>query len=249
MHPDFLSDDISRRVLLSRIGINSTKEYESITSLECSSLVENDIPYFTCNFSEREVWCNGQEREGMLKEAPMQTIEKKISEFSQKDLQQQIHYIRMGYRLKESNLEADISNLRFAKRMSANRINEQTVSYVDFAKKVADYLIDYSLTKIALENTLDHSIGCTSSYCHGDIGNLEIIYRAAVLSNSKSLLERCKLTYDRCLTKSLINKYDGKAFRGGDVVGLMLGSAGFGYSALRFAEPKEVKSLLSLRCD
>lgn len=527
MHPDFLSDDISRRVLLSRIGINITKEYENITPLECSSLVENDIPYFTCSFSRNEISCNGQVRDGMIKEAPIETIEKKFTEFSEKDLQQQIHYIRMGYRLKESKLEADISNLKFAKKIIKGKVIDHTETYIDFAEKVADYLIKYSLeydidgqsnrswvtstlikmsdqlsdvtfgsynlyggiggiglfllelakvtskdtykqvarecvrsiqykihelqgeellevgnyngiaghllllydaskyfkelelnrdieillqlmersipydqsfdvmqgsagcmqvlhymltngylerdkcvsilgmlvdhlyqklyvmkegrlvwigardlkkysgyahgvagviaqladvreildtpkidrmiesalvfersfyseelgnwfinenrnetgngwchgspgillekcsllesgyqdeliakeVRIALENTLSYSIGCTNCYCHGDIGNLDIIYRAAVLLNSENLLQRCKLTYDKCLTKSLQKKYDGRAFRGGDVVGLMLGSAGFGYSALRFARPKEVKSLLSLNCD
>lgn len=525
IHPDFLSDDISRRVLLSRISINATKEYLSIVPHECESLVDNDVPYFTCKLGGKDVKCNGHIIAGMIKESPVDAVEKKILKFSNRDMMQQIHYIEDSYRLKESTYESDISGVVFSDALQeiSNKEISSNDTYIDFAKKVADYLIDYSIemdiegekcrgwltsflkgncdklcemgfasynmyagitgigmflselakltgieryvdatkdclsavrykvnmlgnekrinlgsyngvsgyllfmydanklfqdpeidkeidgmldiigkrvddtdfydvmqgdaggiqvlnyiyrdgigyqkkvleiikaivrkmsdrlfssdkdeinwigtddisrysgyahgvagiiaqlakvrdildTKkidkmigamltyersfycmekenwftntdmdqigngwchgspgillekvflkksgytdelldkefdIALKRTIELSIGCTHCYCHGDIGNIDIIGAAADVMGDESLKKRCLATYDVTFDKNLTRLYNGRAFRGGDVVGLMLGSTGFGYSALRCAASEKVKSILA----
>ena len=524
VHPDFLSDDISRRVVLARLAINTTKEYKNIVPYECESMLENDIPYFTCSLGDKHVDCNGHSVEGMLKESPIDSVEKKIRSFSQRDKHQQIHYIEVAYKLKESAYEADGSALTFSENGDAINLYSRQ-DYMDFAKKVGDYLLEYSVemdvdgnkiigwltsvlkghsdklcdvgfpsynlyegisgiglfllelakqtseekykaaarkcvraiqykvnllkdeeitalgsyngvsgyvlllydalkyfnepdiesdfnlilkkindnversmfydivqgdagciqvlnyiyrdtkeyqyqekalaiidslvkkmyrnlfkddgekliwvgaediniysgyahgcagitaqlarvrdildkelidkmitaalvyersffdqeienwyTKIgttevgngwchgspgillekcilkesgyrdrlldyefelALKNSIATSLGCTHCYCHGDIGNIEIIYRAAELIGDGALMKRCLATYNLSLKNSLSKKYNGESFRGGDVVGLMLGSAGFGYSALKNAKPEKIKGLLT----
>lgn len=523
VHPDFLSDDVSRRVVLTRIAINSTKEYQNIVSHECKSLVENDVPYFTCKLGKDYISCNGHNIDGMIKESPISSVEKKLRGFSEKDKHQQIHFIEDAYRMKESTYESDISHM-----VLSNDVKEISESdkegYIVYAKQVADYLLekaveidvdgkpalawftstlkgksdklceidfatynfyagtsgigqflvelakvtgeekykaaarkcanaiqyrthvienneiyilgaysgisgyllflydanklfneqeieediilllniieknshrtgfydviegdagciqvlnyiyrengnhspqalsimrtlvkkisenlfshatgevtwrgtkdlnrycgyahgsagiianlaavrvlfdtekidemiraalvfersfysealqnwftntdrdevgngwchgspgillekcflkksgytDENLDKefeIALKRTAELSIGCTNCYCHGDIGNLDIIYWAAELSGDNEMANRCANTYDETLQTNLSRLYAGKSFRGGDVVGLMLGSAGFGYSALRYAKPSEIKSIITL---
>ncbi len=521
VHPDFLGDDISRRVLLSRIGINSTKEYKNIIPYECESMLENDVPYFTCQLGSDKLICNGHSIDGMLAEAPIDAVSKKILAFSDNDKRQQLHYIDVAYKLKESAHEKDVSSLKFSKD-AVNKNNYGESDYINFAKKVADYLVDYSVEteidgktirgwltsslkgnssklseiifpsyniyagiagiglflleiarvtgeekykkaardcvraiqykvnvlrasdivtlgsyngvsgyalllydaykffkepalqadlnlildkisanidhtmfndviqgnagaiqvlnyiyrdndeykeetlaiiekivnkmyrelyrndnesltwvgaediqrysgyahgtagiiaqlarvrdlldtekvdemiaaalvfertfyndeiknwytttdmdeigngwchgspgfllekcilresgykddliekeyEVALRNTIELSIGCTHCYCHGDVGNIEIIYEAAARDNDIELMDRCLATYNVSLKEHLSKKYNGEAFRGGDVVGLMLGSTGFGYSALRYSNPEKVKSIL-----
>lgn len=81
----------------------------------------------------------------------------------------------------------------------------------------------------AIDTTLNKGFGNSICYCHGDIGNLEILEQVALFFEDKNLLHRCYSTYDEIVQKFLLYIGENKMLP----IGLMLGVAGIGYSLLR----------------
>ena len=96
----------------------------------------------------------------------------------------------------------------------------------------------------ALNTTEKHTFGIGPSLCHGDLGNIQIVHYAALVSGNKQLEQKCMDKLDEITQKVIIPRYKGRAFRGASAAGLMIGSAGFGYTLLRFICPDKVKMIL-----
>ena len=98
----------------------------------------------------------------------------------------------------------------------------------------------------AVETTLDTGFGRNHSLCHGDLGNLVFLQRAARALGDRDLERRV----GRCAGGVLagIEKHGflpGLA-RGTEPPGLMVGLAGMGWGLLRLAEPERVPDVLTL---
>ena len=102
----------------------------------------------------------------------------------------------------------------------------------------------YSEYKAALGATVNHSFGIGPSLCHGDLGKLQIVHYAAEVNSDEELKQRCEDKFNEIVKKVIIPRYRGKSFRGTNSAGLMIGTAGFGYTILRMACPERVKMIL-----
>jgi type 2 lantibiotic biosynthesis protein LanM len=99
---------------------------------------------------------------------------------------------------------------------------------------------------IAVETTVELGFGRTHSLCHGDLGNLEVVLRAADALERPDLRRRA----GRIAAGALATLRErGPMFGLPGVIeppGLMIGLAGIGYGLLRLAEPANVPSVLTL---
>jgi len=97
----------------------------------------------------------------------------------------------------------------------------------------------------ALNTTLKDGFGHNHSLCHGDVGNLEILWRAGELLNSSWNVEAYRIASN--VVKSVaLQKYQCGTPLKVESPGLMTGTAGIGYGLLRLAEPMRVPSVLTL---
>lgn len=95
--------------------------------------------------------------------------------------------------------------------------------------------------KYAIRSILKKGLGNHVCYCHGDIGNLEVLQYAAEQQQNQELIQLCKNTYakmahsfEQYITKNQVLSY-----------GMMMGITGVGYSLLRRIS-KKVPSILWL---
>jgi type 2 lantibiotic biosynthesis protein LanM len=99
---------------------------------------------------------------------------------------------------------------------------------------------------VAAETTFGLGFGKTHCLCHGDLGNLESVLRAAEALGRPDLRERAL----RIAAGSLVTlRETGPVFGlpgSTEPPGLMVGLAGIGYGLLRLAEPGRVPSVLTL---
>jgi type 2 lantibiotic biosynthesis protein LanM len=99
---------------------------------------------------------------------------------------------------------------------------------------------------VAVETTLKDSLGKNHSLCHGDLGNLDFLYEAALFTKDTNLQNRVYR-----FLKSVVKNIRTDGFLCGvplkvENPGLMTGIAGIGYQLLRFAYPDRVPSVLML---
>ena len=85
---------------------------------------------------------------------------------------------------------------------------------------------------IALKTTLNYGFGANPSLCHGDLGNLQIIHWVARMNGDKELEKQCLENFDKYSRTIMLERWKGSSFRGSEAIGLMIGTAGFGYSIL-----------------
>lgn len=98
---------------------------------------------------------------------------------------------------------------------------------------------------IAAETTANCGFNGTHSLCHGDVGNLEILYDYASLKKEKELYENCRM-YSQYLAQMFIEgKWNCGLPYGQETPTFMLGLAGMGYSMLRYYQP-DLPSVISL---
>ena len=105
-------------------------------------------------------------------------------------------------------------------------------------------LVDKDKLKIAIDTTIRKSFGNNPSLCHGDLGNLEIIYLASRILNNEVLREKSEAGFKWIIENVIKNRWKGSSYRGIDNFGLMIGLAGFGYSIMKFENFDEVPSIL-----
>lgn len=92
-----------------------------------------------------------------------------------------------------------------------------------------------------MHNMKNYALGNNICYCHGDIGNIELIRRMALIIDDHELQHECECTYNRLA--SIIPEYIEQ--RPLLPYGLMLGISGIGYSLLA-AISTEVPFILDL---
>jgi type 2 lantibiotic biosynthesis protein LanM len=100
--------------------------------------------------------------------------------------------------------------------------------------------------EIALRTTLQHGFGLNHCLCHGDLGNLEVIFQASQILNDP----RWKNEVDH-LAASVLESIEQNGWLCGtpanvETPGLMTGLSGIGIQLLRLAEPSRVPSVLCL---
>ena len=100
--------------------------------------------------------------------------------------------------------------------------------------------------KAALNTTVSRCFGNNPTFCHGDLGNLDILLYASMVLKDTGLQKQCIGTFDNVYEKILQQRWRRGVYRETDTLGLMIGLAGFGYSLLRFASPNTVPSCLAL---
>jgi lantibiotic modifying enzyme len=99
---------------------------------------------------------------------------------------------------------------------------------------------------VALGTTTAQGFGYNHSLCHGDLGNLELLYQAGEILQDR----RWQAAAER-RTALILESIERHGWRCGtptgvESPGLMTGLAGIGYGLLRLAEPACVPSVLLL---
>ncbi len=97
-----------------------------------------------------------------------------------------------------------------------------------------------------IENTKKECIGYNIVYCHGDIGNLDILNFAARVLNDHELEKKCKKTYDVLFGKYIQHGWNKDDMEYSKCKGIMLGISGIGYSVLRTIRREETDDFLWL---
>ena len=100
--------------------------------------------------------------------------------------------------------------------------------------------------EIALNTTIKKGFGNNPTLCHGDLGNLEILYIASEILKDDKLKNQCEIVFDKIYEDVISKRWKGKSFRGVDSYSIMIGLCGFGYSLLRFSKLKNIPSILCL---
>lgn len=98
----------------------------------------------------------------------------------------------------------------------------------------------------AIQTTKNNGFGNNPSLCHGDLGNLEILYIASKVLKDEKLQEECMHVFDDIFEKVIAKRWNGQSYRGIESFSLMVGLAGFGYSLLKFYKPDSIPSILCL---
>jgi type 2 lantibiotic biosynthesis protein LanM len=115
-HPDFLTRNIHRKVVFSRVGLLS--ENELIARNEIYQLERNDIPYFFASFHKKNLYSlSNTVIENALYDTPEGNFLKKINSFSNSDLKRQLNFIDSTFFKKDVekeitpiNKEVDLTN-------------------------------------------------------------------------------------------------------------------------------------------
>jgi type 2 lantibiotic biosynthesis protein LanM len=99
---------------------------------------------------------------------------------------------------------------------------------------------------LALQTTLTHGFHLNHSLCHGDLGNLDVLFTAGQLLDDEHYR-----TEAARLTAMVLDSIERQGWCTGvplgvEVPGLMMGIAGIGYQLLRLARPDLVPSVLAL---
>ncbi|MBE6047910.1 MAG: type 2 lantipeptide synthetase LanM [Clostridium sp.] len=108
-----------------------------------------------------------------------------------------------------------------------------------------DSLIDDEIKK-ALDTTIKNGFGNNPTYCHGDLGNIEIVKAASLALGNRKLANKCDNTYVELFDSILSNKWDNNIFRNTESLGIMIGLAGWGYSILRFLYEDEIFNFMKM---
>jgi type 2 lantibiotic biosynthesis protein lanM len=86
--------------------------------------------------------------------------------------------------------------------------------------------------RLSIENTKAYGFGNNPTYCHGDLGNLEILNYASKLFHKKNLNNLCTNIYQELFDTVLVKEWDKKNLKSSNTYGLMVGLSGWGYSML-----------------
>lgn len=100
--------------------------------------------------------------------------------------------------------------------------------------------------ELAIRKTIDECIGNNIVYCHGDIGNLDILLYAAQELSDSELSNQCRDTYDTLFESFIKTRWNDDNLAVSKCVGLMMGITGIGMSLLRFSQDIKVDNFLAL---
>ncbi|MBQ9886549.1 MAG: type 2 lantipeptide synthetase LanM [Lachnospiraceae bacterium] len=109
----------------------------------------------------------------------------------------------------------------------------------------SDTLLDNEIN-LAITKVIDECIGNNLVYCHGDMGNLDILLFAAQVIENSDLEEMCRVTYNT-LYEDVIKRYwNDDGFSASKCMGIMMGLSGIGMSLLRFCRRVDTSNFLAL---
>jgi lantibiotic modifying enzyme len=100
--------------------------------------------------------------------------------------------------------------------------------------------------KVALETTLAQGFGSNHSLCHGDLGNLELLFEAGRWLADDEWTRRSQRISAEILSSIEQNGWQCGVPRGVETPGFMTGLAGIGYGLLRASAPEQIPSVLTL---
>jgi lantibiotic modifying enzyme len=102
------------------------------------------------------------------------------------------------------------------------------------------------LFDIALSRTIEHGFGNTLTYCHGDMGNLEILEFACEVAGDPSLKRELKGAHDRFLDCYVVTQEHNRYSKYTYSNSLMAGTTSVGYGLLRSLDRDRVPAVLWL---
>lgn len=97
-----------------------------------------------------------------------------------------------------------------------------------------------------IENVKKECIGYNIVYCHGDIGNLDILRFASLVLKDEKLESDCQKTYQMLFKKHIQHGWNKEDAEYSKCKGMMLGISGIGYSILRAIKREETDDFLWL---
>lgn len=100
--------------------------------------------------------------------------------------------------------------------------------------------------RCALESTIHNGLGNNPTFCHGDFGSLEVIYKAGKVLNRPDLCEKEMHCFQKLYEDILKDNWYGTGYRSCYTYGLMVGLAGWGYSLLSHYANHKVPQFLWL---
>ena len=109
----------------------------------------------------------------------------------------------------------------------------------------SDEYIDDEI-RCALENTINNGFGNNPTFCHGDLGSLEVIYKAGKVLNRPDLCEKEMHCFQKLYEDVIKDNWNGTGYRSCYTYGLMVGLAGWGYSLLSHYANHKVPQFLWL---
>jgi len=141
-HPDFLEDPVSRKIILSRIGINATSAYKDVVNLETLAMDKCNVPIFSCAVNSKDIYSeNILALRDYFEESPMAYVKEKINKMSDSQLETQLEFISMSFSMHGGSTEKDLTGITFTE---ANNSNYSSNEWINIAKKIGDYLVSAS---------------------------------------------------------------------------------------------------------
>ncbi|PFJ06662.1 hypothetical protein COD67_03990 [Bacillus cereus] len=99
---------------------------------------------------------------------------------------------------------------------------------------------------VAVNTTIEKGFGSSHILCHGDTGNLGILYQVADVLEDEELKKYCDFTFTELYNKYIKYNWDKNAYRTVNIYGLMVGLAGLGYSLLKYGCKYDIPDVLWL---
>lgn len=141
-YPDFLKNKFLERLILCRIAITNDNKDSPFLSSEYNDLINNDIPFFTINTSEKKIYNSSKEQiSNILEKTPLSNSINKLYKFSKKDLHWQLHLIDMSYLNKFDEIN-DTTDLKFNMTAKDNIDKNFNKLYLSNAENIGDYIIN-----------------------------------------------------------------------------------------------------------
>ena len=100
--------------------------------------------------------------------------------------------------------------------------------------------------QIGINNIINFGLGNGISYCHGDMGNLELLAYAAHIIKNPTLIKKCNQMFYELYEKNIKDQWNNKMRSAFNYKGIMLGLSGQGYALLRNAADEWQPELLIL---
>ena len=118
LHPDFMGNYVSRKVLLNRIGLQRIGRGENeVLVSEVNQLLKNQIPIFYAKSSEKSIFDNeGQEIPNMLEDSPMNMVIRKINELNEQNLLQQLDFIDSSFAHIDVQRDRDLTSFNYGEQ-------------------------------------------------------------------------------------------------------------------------------------
>ncbi|WP_338778484.1 type 2 lanthipeptide synthetase LanM family protein [Metabacillus sp. FJAT-52054] len=142
LHPDFLRDELSREILLHRIGIHASRLKKPLLKAEIMDLMTGSIPYFTSRTDMNAIAWNGRiQMDEAFNRTPLMEAAHKIRSMGDPDLQRQLSIIDMSFKAKTSSAESEVTGIQF----SFEPDKKEPEKWLELACRIGDHLLETSV--------------------------------------------------------------------------------------------------------